>query len=64
MKSVTISIEDLMVVLEALKENGSTEIMLFEYNGAPAMSDASEPDNIISFQTESANGEVEDETRH
>lgn len=64
MKKIKVAIDDLLVVLEAMKENGTTDIMIFEYNGSPAICDSSEPDNIISFQTVSENGDVEDETVH
>lgn len=50
MKRVQIAIEDLMIVLEAMQGNGTTDIILFEYNDQPALADAAEPENIISFQ--------------
>lgn len=67
MKRVKISLDDLLVVLEAMKSTGdTTDIIFFEFNGMPAICDADDPDNIISFQSVSATGEVneEDETVH
>lgn len=66
MKRVKISIEDLMAVLEAMSENGTKEIIFFEYNNMPAVCDADEPDNVISFQSVSEDGTVneDDEVIH
>lgn len=67
MKKVKISLDDLLVVLEAMKETaGTKDILFFEFNGMPALCDAEDPDNIITFQSVSETGEVneEDEVIH
>lgn len=51
MKRVKIDLNDLMVVLEAMKENGTTEIVFFEHGNLPAISDAADMDSVITFQT-------------
>lgn len=58
MKKIKIDIRDLMVVLEAMVENGTTEIVFFDHDDLPAIADADEPDNFITFQT--FDEEVED----
>lgn len=60
MKKIKINLEDLLVVLEAMRENGTTDIIFFEHGDSmlPAICDANEPDNIIAFQT--FDPEVED----
>ncbi len=66
MKRVKISIQDLMVVLEQMVENGTTDIVFFEYNGYPAISDADDMDRVITFQSVNEKGELneDDETTH
>jgi hypothetical protein len=67
MRKVKISLDDLLVVLESMKETGGTqEITFFEYNGMPAICDSNDPDNIITFQSVNEAGEVneDDETVH
>lgn len=60
MKKIKINIDDLIAVLEALKESGGTkEVIFFEYKDLPALADADEPENIIMFQ---AIGEAEEAT--
>lgn len=51
MKKIKIDIRDLMVVLEAMLDQGTIEIIFFEHNNLPAIADADDPDNIITFQT-------------
>lgn len=58
MKKIKLDIDDLITVLDAMKENGTTSVIFFEYEDAPAMADADEPENIILFQ---ADGEVEND---
>lgn len=41
----------MVIVLEAMIEQGTTDIILFEYKGHPAIADAEHPDDIITFQT-------------
>lgn len=56
-----------MVVLEAMRDTSQTEeIIFFEYNGYPAIADANDPDNVITFQSVSEDGTVneDDETIH
>lgn len=51
MKRIKLNIDDLISVLEALKESGGTkEVIFFEYKDLPALADADEPENIIMFQ--------------
>jgi hypothetical protein len=66
LKKIKIDIADLMVVLEAMVENGTKEIIFFEYNEYPAIADADDPDGVITFQSVNEKGEVneEDETVH
>lgn len=66
MKKVKIDISDLMIVLEAMMETGTTEIVFFEHGDSPAIADANDLDNIITFSSVSAEGVVndEDETIH
>ncbi len=66
MKKVKIPLEDLLAVLESMKQDGTQEIVFFEFNSLPAIADADEPDNVITFQTVSEKGEVseEDEVIH
>ena len=40
-----------MIVLEAMIEQGTTEIIFFEFNEMPAIADAETPENSITFQT-------------
>jgi hypothetical protein len=51
MKRVKIDLMDLLMVLEAMNENGTKEILLFEHGGLPALADADDPDNMVTFQT-------------
>lgn len=49
MKKVKIALEDLLIVLEAMEVNGTKDIIFFDYNGKPAIADADEPEQIITF---------------
>lgn len=60
MKKVKINLEDLLVVLEAMKENGTSEIIFFEHGALPAICDADEQDNVITFQTFDPEAETKD----
>lgn len=60
MKKIKIDITDLMVVLEAMVEGGTTEIIFFEHGGLPAIADADEPDSCITFQTFDPTEETKD----
>lgn len=52
MKKVKINLDDLVVVLEAMRDtNGTKEIVFFEHNNLPAIADADEPESLITFQT-------------
>lgn len=66
MKRVKISIEDLLTVLDAMAHEGTTEILFFEHGGYPAIADANDPTNAISFQSVSEDGTVneDDEVIH
>ena len=50
MKKVQIAIDDLMQVLEVMKDAGTTEVLFFTHKDLPALADAHEPENIIMFQ--------------
>lgn len=60
MKKIKIDIRDLLVVLEAMIENGTSEIIFFEHGELPAIADADDPDNIIAFQTYDEEQETKD----
>ena len=60
MKKIQIDIRDLLIVLEAMIENGTNEILFFEHNRLPAIADAADPDNIITFQTYDNEEETKD----
>ena len=55
-----------MVVLEAMIENGTREIIFFEHSGYPAIADAEDQDSVITFQSVNSEGVVneDDETVH
>jgi hypothetical protein len=60
MKHVSIPIDDLITVLEAMRESGSTTHVVFtEYEGWPALCDRDEPENIIMFKGEEEEGSDE-----
>lgn len=62
-KKIKINIDDLIGVLEIMKESGgTTDVIFFEYNNLPAMADAAEPENIIMFQA--VPGAEEEEVVH
>ncbi len=52
MKKVKVPLEDLIQVLEAMRDTGgTTEVIFFSWKGMPALADALSPENIITFQT-------------
>lgn len=51
MKRIKIGLEDILVVLEAMHANGTKDIIFFDHEGLPAIADADEPENMITFQT-------------
>lgn len=51
MKKIKVNLEDILVVLEAMRENGTEDVVFFESDGMPAIADADEPENVIRFQT-------------
>lgn len=42
-------------------ENGTQEIQFFEYNNYPAICDADDPDSVITFQSVSEDGTVNED---
>ncbi len=58
MKKIKISIDDLLVVLDQMKDGGTQEIYFFVYNDYPAICDANDPESVISFQSVSEDGTV------
>ncbi len=61
MKKIKISLDDLVTVLDAMKENGTNEIFFFVYNDYPAICDADDPDSVITFQSVNDKGEVNED---
>lgn len=51
MKKIKVNLDDILIVLEAMKENGTQDVVFFEHEGMPAIADADEPENIVRFQT-------------
>lgn len=51
MKSVKISLQDILEVLLAMEANGTQDLLIFDHEGIPALADADEPENRIQFQT-------------
>lgn len=62
MKKIKIPLDDLLTVLSAMKENGTVDIVFFTHNDLPAIADYDEMDNVITFQSVSADGKVDDDT--
>lgn len=60
MKKIAIDIQDLLLVLESLANEGTRQIILFEKNDVLAIADVEEPDNIITFQTYDEEAETKD----
>jgi hypothetical protein len=50
MKRVKISLSDLLIVLQAMQDDGTEDVIVFEHNGMAALCDADETENIITFQ--------------
>ena len=51
MKKIKVALDDILIVLDAMKDHGTQDVIFFEHGGMPALCDADEPDNIITFQT-------------
>ncbi len=64
MKKIKVNVDDLIVVLEALKDGGTSSVILFEFEGTPAMADADEPENIILFQASEDQGMDDEDVVH
>lgn len=61
MRKVKINLKDLITVLEAMQDSGgATEIILFEHEGYPALSDADNQENVITFQAYDEEAETKD----
>jgi hypothetical protein len=60
LKKIKIDVQDLLVVLEAMLDSGTRNIIFFEHNNLPAIADAEDPDNIITFQTYDPSEETKD----
>lgn len=50
MKKISIPLEDLLIMLEALQDNGCNDIVIFEHEGMPAIADINNPDDLITFR--------------
>lgn len=62
MKKVKISLDDLLVVLEAMRDSaGTQDVIFFEYKGMPALCDADDQDNIVTFAAVDENGDLTNE---
>lgn len=54
-KKIKISLSDFIGLLESMRdENNTQDIVIFEYKGLPALCDADDMENIITFQTTSS----------
>lgn len=64
MRKVKIPLDDLILVLEAMRDSGGTkDLLIFELNGLPAIADFAEQDNVITFAAEGDFvGEMDDDT--
>lgn len=51
MKTVKINLLDVLAVLEAMKDSGTQDILVFDHEGIPAIADANEPENMVTFTT-------------
>ncbi len=60
MKKVSISLAELLDVLDSLAESGTQEVTIFERNGYPAICDSNEPESFITF-AEASGEEDEDQ---
>lgn len=61
MRKIKIPLEDLLAVLEALREGGTKDIVFFTHNDLPAIADFDDMDQVITFQSVDAEGKVDDE---
>lgn len=53
MKKIRLNIDDLITVLESLRDSGgTTEIIILDHDGYPAIVDANEQENVIMFQVD------------
>lgn len=50
MKKVKVPLPDFISVLEAMEEAGALDVIIFDYQGMPAIADADDPDNFVTFQ--------------
>lgn len=62
MRKIRIPLDDLLAALEACKEAGWENIMMFELSGYPAIADADDPDQVITFQSVNEKGELDEES--
>lgn len=60
MRKIKIDIRDLAVVLETMIEEGVTEIIISEHRGLPAIADAENPQDLITFQVYNEEEETKD----
>lgn len=51
LRKLKINLEQLIVYLTEMKENGAVDIYIYEHNGLPALCDVEEEDNYIIFST-------------
>jgi hypothetical protein len=61
MKKIKIDLDDLLIVLEAMQDQGTKEVLIFEYQDQPAIADADDRENIISFQAVTSEDDPEDQ---
>jgi hypothetical protein len=55
LRRVKIDIEELISILEQMRDTGGTQqVILFDHEGTAALCDADEPDNIIAFAPDDA----------
>ena len=62
MKKIKISLEDLLIVLTAMQEDGTTDIIFFQHEDTLALCDEADPESLIKFQTYDSQAEDKDGT--
>lgn len=62
MKKLSIPLNDLLIVLEALRDDcGTTDLVVSERDGYLCLADANDEENIVSFRPEDEEVETNDD---
>jgi len=62
MKKLSIPLNDLLIVLEALRDDcGTTNLLVSEQDGYLCLADENDPENIVSFRPENEEVETNDD---